>query len=243
MEAGGTGAYKWGMRFRRHVGRWLWLIVLALGARTARADEVVKVERAEPAVEYKRFDPAHLPEPPPPLENGEQAVCVYRFDVETDARYSYAQPAEGAPKGPVTLDVKVVGMNVKLKLTVTIWLPKDAPEKLLEHEEGHRAIAERFYAGAEKTARLLAVKRLGRTFRGEGKDAESAGRAAMEGMSTSYCDDYLKAVNGTCERAQGVYDRVTDHGRRGSPTAKEGVEIAVKEIDVKGQKPNGKSQE
>src|SRR5207237_5052545 len=130
--------------------------MIFLAASVARADEVVKVERAEAAVEYKRFDPGHLPEPPPPLENGEQAVCVYRFDVETDARYSYAQPAD-APKGPVAVEVKVVGMNVKLKLTVTIWLPKDAPEQLVAHEEGHRAIAERFYAGAEKTARLLAV--------------------------------------------------------------------------------------
>src|SRR6476659_6239567 len=100
------------MRFVFHIAL---LTVLLAGAGFVRADapaatapaEAVKVEKAEVVVEYKRFDPHNLPDPPPPLNPGEAAVCIYNFGVQVDSRYRYAAPP-ATPKGEaMKLEVQV----------------------------------------------------------------------------------------------------------------------------------------
>jgi hypothetical protein len=203
-------------------------LLMSLVAFSAVAQEAVVVEKAKVTVEYKRFDPQRLPDPAPPLHAGEAAVTVYQYGVETDMRYSYAgpPPAKGAA---VKLDFKMERMTVKLNLTVTIWLPEKAGERLTAHEEGHRAIAERFYADADKTARKLAEKVVGKSVRGEGDDVDAAGRNAIARVNQGLCDEYLKIIGDPCDKAQTAFDRLTDHGRKEKPAAKEAVEMAVTE--------------
>jgi hypothetical protein len=197
------------------------------------ADEAVRVERPKATVEYKQFDPKNLPDPPPPIEAGEAAVCVYKFGVEADVKYSYRAPAN-PPPGPVKVDVKIEGVMLRLSLGSTIWLPTDANQHLKDHEEGHRQIAEHYYAGADRLAKGLAGKLVGQTVSGEGKDAKAAGRAAIDGVSRKLCDEYLKAINGPCGRAQAAFDRMTDHSRKDVPSAKEAVGRAIREAESKG---------
>lgn len=225
---------------RRLAGGWagvalLTLMVLARAAGAAAADDAVqavRVEKAEPVVEYKRFDPADPPSPPPPLGPGEAAVCVYEYGVAVDSHYSYTKaPAAGG--SPVALDVKIQRVTVKLSLDVTIWLPTTASKALAAHEEGHRTIAQTFYADADKTARALAGKWVGKTAAGAGKDADAAGRAAVHKVNQALCDSYLEAMNGPCGKAQAAFDRLTDHGRKDRPTADEAVARALKEAREK----------
>ena len=198
----------------------------------AAASDAVKVTKGNVALEYKRFDPDRPPNPPPPLEKGEAAVTVYRFGVEVDAKYSYPQQAN-APPGPVKLDVTVEEIAVKLSLSVTIWLPDKASKELEQHEEAHRWIAERFYADAERLARPLAQKWVGKKLPGEGRDAKAAARAAADRLSGQLCTQYLDAINAPCERAQTIFDELTDHGRNVRPGPKEGMERAVAEARKK----------
>src|SRR4051812_45415177 len=80
-------------------------VMLAPGARGADA---VTIEKAKVKVEYKTFDPKHLPDPPPPVDQGESAVTVYGFGVETDLQYTYAEtPRGGGGGGPVKLDFRM----------------------------------------------------------------------------------------------------------------------------------------
>jgi hypothetical protein len=190
--------------------------------------DAVKVTKGEVKLEYKRFDPYHLPTPPPPIEKGEAAVTIYRFGVEVDSKYSYSQPAS-APPGPAKLDVTVEEIAVKLSLSVTIWLPDNASKELEAHEEGHRWIAEKFYADAEQVARPLAHKWVGKKLKGEGRDAKAAARSAIDALSSKVCQDYLDAINAPCEKAQVIFDRLTDHGRNVRPGPKEGMEQALAE--------------
>jgi hypothetical protein len=215
--------------------------VLMLGIVSAawadQAKPAVKVEKADVAVEYKRFDPQNLPDPPPPLKPGEAAVCVYHFGVEVDSQYSYTEPGgtgQAAPNGqPVKLEVKVEEVSVRLSLGVTIWLPKGADNGLTAHEEGHRRIAEHYYASADALANGLATKLVGQKVIGEAKDLHAAGRAAVDRVNQKLCADYLAAVNQPCERAQGAFDRLTDHSRNERPTAEQAVGLAIKEAAAK----------
>jgi hypothetical protein len=205
-------------------------VMLAPGARGADA---VTIEKAKVKVEYKTFDPKHLPDPPPPVEKGESAVTVYGFGVETDLQYTYGEAQRGGggggAAGPVKMDFRMERVTLKLSMTITVWLPEGANEQLKAHEEGHRQIAEIFYADAEKAARKVAARVAGKSVTGEGKDISTAGRAAVEKVNKSLCDDFLKAVADPCQRAQEAFDRMTDHGRKERPTAKEAVEMSVKE--------------
>jgi hypothetical protein len=200
----------------------------------AEREDAVVVEKAKPTVEYKRFDPANLPSPPPPIEKGEAAVCVYQFGVATDVRCTYAVPA-GAEKGPVKLDLKLTQVTVKLSLEVTIWLPNDAEPRIVAHEEGHRTIAEHYYATADRAARAIATRVAGTRVPAEGKDAAAAVHAAIERVNQRLCDECMDTVNKPCERAEAAFDRLTDHARKESPTAREAIELSIKEAGEKGQ--------
>jgi hypothetical protein len=208
-------------------------LMSVLFAPNARCEEAVKVEKAKVKVEYKTFDPKHLPDPPPPIHEGEAAVTVYGFGVETGLQYTYpdAPPSRrgGGGGGPVKMDFKMERVTLKLTLGVTVWLPAGATDQLKAHEEGHRQLAEKFYADAEKAARRIAARMAGKTVTGEGSDVTAAGKAAIERANKTLCDEFLAAVADPCERAQVAFDRITDHGRKGKPTAKEAVEMAVKE--------------
>jgi hypothetical protein len=203
-------------------------VMLAPGARGA---DPVTIEKAKVKVEYKTFDPNHLPDPPPPVDNGESAVTVYGFGVETDLQYTYGEAPRGGAGGggPVKMDFRMERVTLKLSMTITVWLPEGANEQLKAHEEGHRRIAEIFYADADKAARKVASRAAGKSVSGEGKDISTAGRAAVEKVNKSLCDDFLKAVADPCQRSQEAFDRITDHGRKEKPTAKEAVEMSVKE--------------
>ena len=72
------------------------------------------------------------------------------------------------------MDVTVEDLSVRLSLSITVWLPDKASKELAEHEEAHRAIAERFYADAEKVARPMAQKWVGKKLTGEGRDHHGA---------------------------------------------------------------------
>jgi hypothetical protein len=223
-------------RRRRRVARAALALIAFATVAMAADDETVKVEKGKVAVVYKRFDPAKPPDPPPPLEPGSAAVCEYQFAVETLGQYTtdplaMADAAAAAANGRAAMRVeaRVQRMTVRLQLNLTVWLPNGAAKTLGEHEEGHRQIAEAFYADAEKAARAAAARTVGAKFDGEGRDARAAGQAAMARANKQICDDYSAAVMAPCARAQAAFDRLTEHGLKASPTAKEAVEMAVKE--------------
>ena len=196
----------------------------------AAAVTAVTVVRKDVEVTYKTYDPQHMPDPAPPLSPGESAICLYRYGLATDMRYTFTKPAGGGGGGPVSMDFKITRMTVTVTLSVTIWLPADPPAQLRAHEEGHRAICEAFYADAERVARGLAEKEVGRVVRGTGKDVEAAGKDVVDKVTTRICDAYLAAIHTPCDKGQDVYDDLTSHGRNGRPASKEAVEMAVKRV-------------
>jgi hypothetical protein len=212
----------------------LWLLG---GAWAHAAEDAVKVEKVEPQVEYKTFDPNHLPDPPPPLKGNEAAACVFGFAVDTGVKYGYRAPANaGAGRGPASATVDLSGVNVRIKLTVTVWLPNNANAQLKAHEEGHRAITDYYYKTPEQVARPIARKVVGRKVPIRADDLDAAARAEIERINKELGDEILKAIEGPCVRAQDIYDQITDHGRKVPPTSEEAVKMAIEKAGKGEQK-------
>jgi hypothetical protein len=211
------------------------MITPELCAQGAQKEEAVKVTKGEVKVGYKTFDPRNLPDPPPPLKGDEAAVCVYSFGVESNVKYGYRAPGNGAGGGrTVSTNVELGAVEVSVSLSIVIWLPTNATAQLKAHEEGHRAIAEHYYKDADAIAKRVARQVVGRKIPIKASDIEAASRKEIERVNKELCDKVLGEMEGPCAKAQDIYDEITDHGRKTKPTSEEGVKISIERASGKG---------
>lgn len=224
VAGGGTGAGeemesgRWGnyhvatMSFRRSVCALLPGLLLGLWISSAAAVETpLVVTRQAPQVQRRYFDPAKPPKEMPRLKDDEAAVTYSQFGVGAGMDVEILNSTSN--KGQSVATVKVVGINLALQLSVTIWLPNNPAEKLITHEEGHRRISEMYYQEAEKIATDLAKPFLGKTLRGEGKDPQAAADEAMRRAIEQINQRYMATTNDAAAKVQDRYDELTDHGR------------------------------
>jgi hypothetical protein len=120
-------------------------------------------------------------------------------------------PATNTDQGH-TASVKVDTVRMTLSLRVTIWLPEGAVPKLVNHEEGHRQIAEHYYSDAERIARRLAEELIGTTITGTGDSVETAADNALKEAAEILGGKYLGETDVPSGRAQAEYDKITAHG-------------------------------
>jgi hypothetical protein len=202
------------------------LIVLALLLAPAVASARVKVEKSPPVVTRRTFDPRNPPKDMPPLGGDADAVTHFKFGCSTSASYAVTSKRRDRRTGDNTATARINDLTVKLDLEITIWLPKGARPKLVEHEEGHRVIAERIYATAEEPARREAQKWVGRSVTGRGKTAAEAADEAVREANHQFCQAYLDATSGWSGQVGDLYDDITDHGRRNPPPVDEAITTA-----------------
>lgn len=194
------------------------MVVVALVARGALAEEAVVVKKSPASIELRSFDPKHLPKEMPPLNKNEAAVtetsygCGAQIEVET-------KTVDGKP-----VKTTVVSVRVRLSLDVTEWLPKEVTPKIKAHEDGHRKISELYYENAEKAAQAVAQKFVGR----EVDPTDADVQANIKKLATEVCQEYLGLVEKPEQRAQELFDQVTDHGRNTVPE-KRAIEKAVQQ--------------
>ena len=74
---------------------------------------------------------------------------------------------------------RLSGVEVATRLTITLWTPQGGPAKILNHEEGHRAICEIYYEGADLIARELAQREVGRKLSAAVRDKDPADAEAL----------------------------------------------------------------
>lgn len=203
------------------------MLVIALAGALwfpALASAKVLVERQKVKVERKTFDPRRPPADMPKLTGAEAAVTVSKFGVQTSIR---SQVLDEEKRGDqVMARVKITEVNVQTSLNIVIWLPEGAGKALIEHEEGHKAISERFYAGAEAAARELAQGWDGKVLTGEGRDSQAASQAALSTASEELSSAYMKRIEGASSRVQELYDEITEHGRNRRVSVDEAIERA-----------------
>ena len=192
------------------------LVLLAIACVTraqppATQPSGVLVERAQPDVKMRTFDPRNPPTDMPPLREGEAAVTESNFSCQTVIAATIIDQ-QRTSQG-CTATVRVTSVKTTITLGITIWLPERGNRKLTAHEDGHRIIDERFYADAEAVARRLSADMLGQRRVGKGSDCDSAAQTAIREAGDQLCGDYMVAVQRPASRAQELYDEITDHGR------------------------------
>jgi hypothetical protein len=174
----------------------------------------VKVVKVKPKVEHREFDPNNKPKDMPPLVGNEAAVCGSEFGASAQLVYR-PDPARRLAGGKYQAEILVDDVQIELTLSVTVWLPTGAGEKIKAHEEGHRRIAERMYAEvADKAARAAADSVNRRRFTAEGATASEAKKAVGEAMTAAHNQmirTYLNDTSLAANKVQQEYDRITAH--------------------------------
>jgi len=169
----------------------------------------------------RTFDPAAPPADMPPLPAGEVAECDSNF--QSDARVGGQSRQTDATHAIVT----ITQINVTLQLTVTIWVPSEATQHVLEHEEGHRQISEYYYQTADKVAERVAAPYMGKEVAITGADLQAVFRNLLQQMGAEITEEYNKELNP--EAAQLRYDDITDHSRN-EVAAQDGVAQVLNNI-------------
>lgn len=207
---------------RKAISAAVGLLMILASAGVSQA--AIKVTRKPATVQYHYFDPNNKPADMPQLHRGEAALC--RGDFGVSAQLSYAPTARRQAGGGFIGVVAVHDVNVELTLKNDIWLPKNASERLKQHEEGHRQISEMVYDRiGEKAARNAADKLDGRRFQGEGETAKAAHEAANAALTAAHSamiQEYLDQTSRAGQKVQELYDEITAHGTK----------LKVKEADA-----------
>jgi len=180
------------------------------------------IEKQPPVFANRTFDPAAPPADMPPLAEGEAA--------ESDSNFmSKASVAGRSLQSDGThAVVTLTYVRVILQLKVTVWVPSDASQRVIEHEEGHRQISEHYYKSADKLAERIAAKYLGKEVPIRGPDLKSEFDKLLQQAGNEITDEYNRDLN--VQAAQLRFDAITDHSRN-DVDAREAVEQTLKEAE------------
>lgn len=176
----------------------------------------------------RTFDRNSPPPEMPSLGTGEEAECDSNF-------LSNANVAGQTQKTDAThAFVTVKQVDVALQLNVTIWAPANASPHVIEHEEGHRQIAEHYYEQADQVAERIADEYMGQVVEINGADLEAESNKALLQIATEITDEYNKELNPG--PTQLLYDSITDHGRN-ETVVKDAVASAITNVAAESPRP------
>jgi hypothetical protein len=190
----------------------------------------VTVEKVPVVVVRKTFDRRNPPKEMPPLGPRADAITHFKFGCSANATYEVTSRRRDTSRrragtGGCTATARINDLDVRVELEITVWVPRGARQKLVDHEEGHRVIGERIYETAERAAREEASRWVGRSVTARGEDCAAAADAAVKDANQRFCQAYLERTSGWSSRVGDLYDEITDHGRRGT-TVDEAIELA-----------------
>ncbi len=188
----------------------LLVATLALGPSALSATDGVTVEVQPPNVVRRTFDPANPPSDMPPLQPPEVGLCVYEFACEMETRV--VRPAGFGG----TRAARVTATTIATRLNVTLWTPLAGPAGVVEHEEGHRIIAEHYYRGARDVARRLGYEVLATPLQVSTR-GRPALEAALNDLQKRTIEAYLAETLERCTVAQERFDEITRHSRAPVP--------------------------
>lgn len=176
----------------------------------------------------RTFVPGSPPPDMPPLNSGENAECASDFISSADLAGQTRRT--DATHGTVT----ITGIKMDLQLNVTVWVPTDVTQHVIDHEEGHRQISEFYYRTADKLAERIAANYMGKEIEITGTDLNAESTKALQQMAAEITDKYNRELN--TEPTQLLYDTITDHSRNGV-LAEEAVDHALKNVSMESTPP------
>jgi hypothetical protein len=186
------------------------------------------IDKQPVAFTTRTFDPASPPPDMPPLATGEEAECDSNF--LSDVSVGGQTQKNDATHAFVT----ITQIKVSLRLHVTIWTPNNVSPHVIEHEEGHRQIAEHYYQTAGELARRIASEYTGEKVEVTGTDLSAESSKLLQRVATEITNKYNSGLNP--EPTQLLYDSITDHGRN-EVVVKDAVASAIKNVVLESPLP------
>jgi len=196
------------------------------GGLSAPSDPVIEKQPVNFA--NRAFDPAAPPSDMPPLSEGENAECESNFT--SNASVGSRTLRTDATHAIVT----ITQVKLTLGLNVTIWVPAGVSPHVMEHEQGHRQIAEHYYQTADKVAARVAAPYMGRKTEVNGADLDAEANKFLQQLAAEITDEYEKQLDPS--PAQLLYDNITDHSRN-DVVASDAVTRALKETTASAALP------
>lgn len=176
----------------------------------------------------RTFDPSGIPADMPPMAPGEDAECDSNF--QSNASVGGETRQADATHATVT----VTQVKMTLQLNVTIWVPADVTQHVVEHEEGHRQISEYYYRAADTLARRIAARFIGKQVDVTGTNLDAESNKVLQQMATEITGEYNTELSPG--PAQSLYDTITDHSRNGV-VATDAVAHALKNVVIESNQP------
>ena len=196
-------------------------LICATFTTTAKAADDVTVTVAPSTVEYQYYEGAKPDKVPMGMkaltEPSWKFTCHFNW-VHYDSPGSYRFVIKSAA--------------CDLSMPILITLPKDANEKLKAHEQGHLHINEYFYKQyAENAIKKAAASMIGKEYTIEGSDYDDAKKKLVP-MTVKDVQVLYRARTFTqAEKANVIYDALTDHGRKSEVDSETAAMQAVKEVE------------
>ena len=188
----------------------------------------VKITKMPVDVQHRTFDARRPPPEMPRLKPPEAALCAAEF--LSSASVSGQAVQTDAMRAKLTIN----RVEVTVHLNITVWLPPNPPRRIVEHEEGHRQIAEYFYDNADVIAKRLAEPYIGKVIEISGSDVRNALAAVLNETGEEITEAYKSQI--PVERAEVRYDAITDHGRNDIPVPV-AVAQAIRETALASSQP------
>jgi hypothetical protein len=163
------------------------------------------IEKLPTTVETHTFDPLSPPMSMPPLSAMEAAVTDSNFISNASVL------GESARLDAAHATVTVTGVRVTLQLKINIWVPTEATQHVVEHEEGHRQISEYYYRSADQIATQIAAGYIGKKFQISGADLDGEVTKLLQKLGAGITHEYNDKVSPGV--AQQAFDDITDHSR------------------------------
>ena len=169
------------------------------------------------------FDPTAPPPDMPPLGAHETAEC--------DSNFQSSAIVRGEPRktDATHANLTITDVKVTLRLSINLWLPKEAPQNLIDHEEGHRQISEHTYETADKLAERIAASYIGKQVEIAGADLNAESAKVLHELAAEITAEYSKQLNPN--PPQLLYDSITDHAKNGV-VARDAVDHVLKNAAI-----------
>jgi hypothetical protein len=191
----------------------------------------VTVNKAAPTVGHRMFDPKRPPRDIPTMVPGEAGLAHYEYTLSIGAG------GDTEVLSPNEVNVTINGVDIDASLPITIWLENNTPQRIIDHENGHMAIIEYYYANIEVYAKRAGQSVIGKKFHGTGRDRKTAENDAIDKAIKQINDEILTRTRVRAVACNDRYDKTTDHGRNPGSQADAAAKAEADDPEPPGGKP------
>jgi hypothetical protein len=108
--------------------------------------------------------------------------------------------------GASSVRLKIKAVQIRLSCPITIWLAKDSPALVSEHEKGHVYICSKVYGRAPKVARDAALLVVGKSYNGMGNNVAAARRMAIAQAEGDIAQIFREEIVALADEISTAYD-------------------------------------